>query len=64
MWEDDRVKGNFLRADYGLFVWLIKRFLEKCRITGCIFMEKCIFALQNIMEKCKCNAVQEDQIIY
>ena len=37
---------------------------KKCRIIRDIFMEKCIFALSNLLEKCRNDAVQKDPIIY
>ena len=37
---------------------------KKCRIIRDIFMEKCIFVVLNLLEKCKNDAVQKDPIIY
>ena len=37
---------------------------KKCGIKSGIYMEKCIFAVLNLLEKCKSDAVQKDPIIY
>ena len=37
---------------------------KKCGIKSGIYMEKCIFAVLNLLEKCRSDAVQKDPIIY